>query len=220
MEISMNYQEELIKSMAQLDEENVLKYIQLMLTSGFSREAIRKYLTEGSEEVGYYFANGEYFIADLIVSGMIYQHALSLLTPPLESGDPKPIGRAVIGVVEGDIHDIGKDIVVSLLRSERFEVIDLGIDVRPQRFVYALRSYNPDIVLLSGLLASSSLSVARTMKELNADPCRKETRIFIGGQCASSQLCSQTGADGWAYDTIVTIDFCKKVIKEYHAKNK
>ena len=215
----MKYQEKLVDAMAQLDEENVMKYIQLMLTSGFSHEAIRKYLTEGSEEVGSYFANGEYFIADLIVSGMIYQHALSLLVPPLESGNPKPVGRAVIGVVEGDIHDIGKDIVVSLLRSERFEVIDLGIDVKPQRFVYALRNYHPDIILLSGLLTASTVSVIRTMKELNIEARRKETSIYIGGQCASKQLCSQTGADGWGYDTIFTVDFCKKAI-EKHAKNK
>lgn len=219
MEISMDYQKKLTKAMAELDEENVLKYVQIMLASGYSHAAIRKCLTEGSEEVGSYFEDGEYFIADLIVSGMIYQHALSLLIPPLESGDPRPVGRAVIGVVEGDIHDIGKDIVVSLLRSERFEVIDLGVDVKPQRFVHALRTYHPNIILLSGLLSASVSAVARTMKELNAEPGRRDTIIYIGGQCASEQLCTQTGADNWGYDTIYTVDFCKKVIENSYAKN-
>lgn len=215
----MDYQKELTNAMAQLDEEKVIKYIQTMLASGYSQAAIRKCLTEGSEEVGSYFEDGEYFIADLIVSGMIYQHALSLLIPPLESGDPSPVGRAIIGVVEGDIHDIGKDIVVSLLRSERFEVIDLGIDVKPQRFVHALRTYHPDIILLSGLLSESISAITNIMAELNAVPARKDTTIFIGGQCASEQLCTQTGADNWGYDTIYTLDFCKKVIEKNHAKN-
>lgn len=209
----MDYQKELIKAMAQLDEEKVFKYVQMMLASGFTHESIRACLTKGSEEVGDFFESGEYFIADLIVSGMIYQRALSMLIPKTETGNPHPIGRVVIGVVENDIHDIGKDIVVSLLRSERFEVIDLGVDVKPQRFVHALTTYQPDIILLSGLLNSSSFSMIETMNALNAQHKRKETVIYIGGQCVSQQLCDQMGADGWGYDTFSTVDFCKKVIK-------
>ena len=219
MEISMDYQKKLTKAMADLDEEHVLKYVQLMLSSGYSHAAIRKCLTEGSEEVGSYFEDGEYFIADLIVSGMIYQHALALMIPPFESGDPRPVGRAVIGVVEGDIHDIGKEIIVSLLRAERFDVIDLGVDVKPERFVHALRTYHPDIILLSGLLSDSVAAVSRTMQALNAESERRKTIIFVGGQCASEQLCTQTGADSWGYDTIYTIEFCKKAIEKSHAKS-
>lgn len=98
-------------------------------------------------------------------------------------------------------------------------MIDLGVDVKPQRFVHALRTYHPNIILLSGLLSASVSAVARTMKELNAEPGRRDTIIYIGGQCASEQLCTQTGADNWGYDTIYTVDFCKKVIENSYAKN-
>ena len=132
----MNYRDLLVDAMTELDEDLVMDYVQKMIQQGVSISAIQMCMNIGVTNVGKKFENGEYFIADLIVSGMIYRDALRLLSPMMSTNRLMPIGRVVIGVVEGDIHDIGKDIVVSLLRAEHFEVIDLGVDVKPERFLY------------------------------------------------------------------------------------
>ena len=115
-----------------------------MAAEGHSFEEIQQCLNTGISAVGTRFERGDYFIADLIVSGMIYRSALNEREPLRSGGAPRPLGKVVIGVVAGDIHDIGKDIIVSLLRAERFDVVDLGIDVKPERFVHAVRNYHPD----------------------------------------------------------------------------
>ena len=150
---SMDLNRQLIEAMADLNEDLVIATVRQMAAEGHSSEEIQQCLNTGISAVGTRFERGDYFIADLIVSGMIYRSALNEREPLRSGGAPRPVGKVVIGVVAGDIHDIGKDIIVSLLRAERFEVVDLGIDVKPERFVHAVRNYHPDVVLLSGVLA-------------------------------------------------------------------
>lgn len=216
----MNLKECLIEAMAQLNEEHVIRYTEEMLAAGEDYPTIQSCLNTGITQVGNLFENGEYFIADLIVSGMIYRNALSVISPYSSSLKALPIGRVVIGVVEGDIHDIGKDIIVSLLRSERFEVIDLGIDVKPERFVYAVKTYLPDVLLMSGVITPAQNAMARTMQALNADPQCSHVPVLVGGLCVNEHLKQSIGADGWAYDAFTTVDFCKKVIGAKHEHNK
>ena len=216
----MDIQDTLVRAMTELNEEQVLSSIRTMMEQGCTYNNIQMSLNQGITGVGKRFEAGEYFIADLIVSGMIYRDALNLLRPIGRDSDALPIGRIVIGVAEGDIHDIGKDIVVSLLRSERFEVIDLGIDVKPERFEYAVRTYRPDVLLLCGVLTTARDSIAETMKYLRAEGLLNHTKVLVGGLCASEFLMTQIGADAWAYDTSVTLDFCKKVVGEKYGTKK
>jgi len=118
----------------------------------------------------------------------------------------------VIGVVAGDIHDIGKDIIVSLLRAERFDVVDLGIDVKPERFVHAVRNYHPDVVLLSGVLTTAQEAMVQTIQALTDAGLRDQVKVLIGGLCTSEYLMHHVGADGWAYDSNRTVRFCKEVV--------
>ena len=148
---SMDLNRQLIEAMADLNEDLVIATVRQMAAEGHSFEEIQQCLNTGISAVGTRFERGDYFIADLIVSGMIYRSALNEREPLRSGGAPRPLGKVVIGVVAGDIHDIGKDIIVSLLRAERFDVVDLGIDVKPERFVHAVRNYHPDVVLLSGV---------------------------------------------------------------------
>lgn len=143
---------------------------------------------------------------------MLYRDALRLLMPMTLGSSSLPIGRIVIGVVEGDIHDIGKDIVVSLLRAEHFEVIDLGVDVKPERFAYAIRTYRPDVLLMSGVLTLARESMKRTVELIEKEQLRSQTRILIGGLCTGEYQREWIGADGWAYDPMETVNFCKKVV--------
>ncbi len=214
----MNYRDSLINAMTELNEEEVMDYVQRMIDGGFSVNAIQMSLNIGVNNVGKRFENGEYFIADLIVSGMIYRDALRVLMPVMSENRMMPIGRIVIGVVEGDIHDIGKDIVVSLLRAEHFEVFDLGVDVKPERFLYALRTYRPDVLLMSGVLTIAREAMKRTMALLEQEGLRSQVGILIGGLCASEYQRELIGADAWAYDPLETVNFCKKVVREKYGE--
>ena len=207
----MNYRDLLVDAMTELDEDLVMDYVQKMIQQGVSISAIQMCKNIGVTNVGKKFENGEYFIADLIVSGMIYRDALRLLSPMMSTNRLMPIGRVVIGVVEGDIHDIGKDIVVSLLRAEHFEVIDLGVDVKPERFLYALRTYRPDVLLMSGVLTIARDSMKKTMDLIVKEGLRSQVGILIGGLCAGEYQREMIGADSWAYDPMETVSFCKKV---------
>ncbi len=213
----MSNQELLIQAMAELDEQRVIACTRQLMSSGASYDEILSCLNTGIANVGTLFEHGEYFIADLIVSGMIYRSALSLLAPLHAGPSPLPKGRIVIGVVQGDIHDIGKDIISDLLRAERMEVIDLGIDVTPERFAYAVRTYLPDALLMSGVLTSAQRSMRETMLLLQKEGLRSKVPILIGGACASELLMKQIGADGWAHDTNTTIAFCRKVVDAKYA---
>lgn len=210
----MNYQDALIEAMTELNDEAVMDCVEKMIAAGTSVNAIQMCLNTGVNNVGKRFETGEYFIADLIVSGMIYRDALRLLMPVMDGSRIMPVGRVVIGVVEGDIHDIGKDIVVSLLRSEHFEVIDLGVDVKPERFAYAIRTYRPDVLLMSGVLTLARESMKRTTDLLHRENLRQQVAILIGGLCAGEFQRVWVGADGWAYDPMETVAFCKRVMEE------
>ena len=170
----------LIDAMADLDEELVVSTVREMVATGHSFEEIQQCLNTGISDVGTRFERGDYFIADLIVSGMIYRSALNERGYFRSEGEPRPVGKIVIGVVAGDIHDIGKDIIVSLLRAERFDVVDLGIDVKPERFVYAVRNYQPDVLLLSGVLTTAQDAMLRTVQALKKEGLRDKVKILIG----------------------------------------
>ena len=215
----MTREENLVAAMTELNEEQVLADIRELVAAGYTYNSILMCLNNGVFGVGKRFENGEYFIADLIVSGMIYRNALTLLQPMQAEHQSQPLGRIVIGVVQGDIHDVGKDIVVSLLRAEHFEVIDLGIDVKPERFAYAVRTYQPDILLLSGVLNVARESMMKTMELLRKEGLRDRIPVFIGGLCASEYQRRTVGADGWAYDTTETVNFCKRIMESGYGKN-
>lgn len=209
----MNYRDSLVDAMTELNEDLVMQCVQDMIRDNVSVNAIQMGLNVGVANVGKRFENGEYFIADLIVSGMIYRDALRLLMPVMSANRSMPIGRVVIDVVEGDIHDIGKDIVVSLLRAEHFEVIDLGVDVKPARFAYAISTYRPDVLLMSGVLTLARESMKRTIELLTAQKLRDQVAILIGGLCAGEYQKNWVGADGWAYDPMETVEFCKRAVE-------
>lgn len=208
----MNLSQILITAMADLNEDLVVETVRNMIAAGQSYEQIQHDLNIGIAAVGTRFEQGEYFIADLIVSGMIYRSALAEQEPLRPEKAQFPRGKVVIGVVAGDIHDIGKDIIVSLLRAERFDVVDLGIDVKPERFVYAVRNYEPDILLLSGVLSTAQDSMAKTVELLEAESLRHQVKILLGGLCANQSLMHSLNADGWSYDSKETVRFCKEVM--------
>lgn len=203
----------LVEAMAGLDEVQVLDLARQLSERGCSYHDIVLFLNAGVKKVGDLFETGEYFIGDLIVAGMVYRAAISMYTPDDTNFSGVPAGKVIIGVVEHDIHDIGKDIVISLLRAENFDVMNLGIDVKPERFIYAVQTYEPDVLLLSGMMRSSQSSMMVTLEKIRQAGLRDHVAVLVGGGCANADVCKRAGADAWAVDPMDTLQFCKDTVK-------
>ena len=208
--------ERLASAMRDLDETAVLTLTRSMIEEGMDSFEIQSALNEGIKDVGKRFESGEYFLADLIVSGIIYQNAIELFhinQRPVAGGTR---GKVVIGVVENDIHDIGKNIICEVLRAEGFEVVDLGVDVKPRAFVQAVQRHRPNILALSGVMGFALDSMAETITELERLGLRDNLSIIIGGSCITSGDPSLIRADKMAIDPLDTIAFCKAVTDSNH----
>ncbi|MCS7111453.1 MAG: corrinoid protein [Ignisphaera sp.] len=177
-------------------------------------EAVEKALVKGILELGDRWINGEAFISDLIAAADAMKVGLSILKNEIvkRGGAIKFRGRIVIGTVEGDIHDIGKSIVASLLEASGFEVIDLGVDVPPQRFVEAIREYTPDIVGMSTLLSTTMLKQKETIEMIKQAGLRDRVKIIIGGAPTTEEWAREIGADGWAPDGISAVELVKRLL--------
>ena len=206
--------EELAEAIATLDDARCISLTEALVKQGYTSDDVFPIINEGLIRVGAKFAAGEFFIADLIVSGMLVRTIISLLpTKPYPSVTNR-LGRIVIGVAAGDIHDIGKDIVVSILRVQGFEVIDLGIDVKASRFLYAVESYKPRILLMSGLLNCTLPCMAEVIQGLKDRGLRTRTAVLVGGGVVGENTAQLVGADAAALDPMDTLDFCLRVARE------
>ena len=203
---------ELAEAIASLDEARCVSLTEALVEQGCTSDDLFPAINEGLVQVGDKFAKGEFFIADLIVSGMLVRTIISRLpTKPYPSVTNR-LGRVVIGVAAGDIHDIGKDIVVSILRVQGFEVIDLGVDVKASRFVYAVESYKPRILLISGLLNCTIPCMLETIQGLEERGLRKSVSILVGGGVVGEQTAKRVGADAAASDPMDTLKFCLETV--------
>lgn len=212
----MSSREELVRSIIDLDEKKAIELARARLDAGEDPLIILENLKVASEKVGEKFESGEFFVADLVMAGEIMKAVSGLARSRLmELGKPrKVIGKVVIGTVEGDIHDIGKDIVVTMAEAAGFEVIDLGVDVPPQKFVEVIKQHNPDIVGLSGLLTLAIDSMKRTVDAIRDAELRSKVKIIIGGGRVDQYACEYVGADAWTNDASQGVKIMLKWIKE------
>jgi len=190
--------EELVDAILRLDESTALKLAREWLEVGGDPLLLLEAVRRAAQAIGERYERGELFVADLVMAGEILKEVSELVRPLLRGGGGKPVGRLVIGTVQGDIHDIGKNIVVALAEAAGFEVIDLGVDVPPEKFVEAVRRYEPDVVGLSGLLSVSIESMKLTVKALEEAGLRGRVKVIIGGGRVDEEAIKYTGADAWA----------------------
>ena len=146
---------QLVTALSNLEEEAVLKLVQESLDTGDDPMTILSACREGMAQVGKRYEDGEYYVSDLIMAGEVFKQASALISSKFEAAGGPKRGKVVIGTVKGDIHDIGKDIVVTLLQAGNYDVIDLGVDVPPDKFVEAVKESGATVVGLSGLLTIS-----------------------------------------------------------------
>jgi len=150
------------------------------------------------DEVGKLFEEEEYFVPELLLSGRAMKGAMALLRPLIVASGEKLSAKVVIGTVKGDLHDIGKNLVASMLEGSGFEVIDLGIDVAPEKFVAAVIQQQPQIVCMSALLTVTMPSMKTTIDALKAAGLRSKVKVMIGGAPVTTQYASEIGADGYS----------------------
>lgn len=163
-------------------------------------DILNKGLIKGLENIGALFERQEIFVPELLMAGMAMSNALVLLRPILEKSDTPPVGKLVIGTVEGDVHDIGKNIVSMMFTGSGFEVIDLGIDVSALRFAEVVDAEKPDVLALSCLYTPTRLAMNDVIRELTENNLRNGVRIIVGGAPIDQNFADMIGADGYAPD--------------------
>jgi len=200
----------LAEAMANLDENQVYKLVDEKINQGKSPLEIIEECSQGVTVVGDRFAKGEYYLTELMFSAEILQEVMKKLGLN-EQERPDTLGTVVIGTVKDDIHDIGKNIVVSLLRSNGFKVIDLGVDVPAERFVDAVKESKAKVVGLSALLNTTYPQMKVVVEAFIKAGIREQVTIIIGGSICSEEVREFTGADYYARDAITGVNICKKV---------
>ncbi len=200
--------ETITKAITNLEESEVLKLVKEKLDAGEDPISILEACRLGMTEIGK--GSGDtIFLTDLIMAGEIFNEAMELLMPKLAGASTKNLGKVVIGTVEGDIHNIGKDIAINFLKAEGFEVVDLGVDVPAQKFVDAINEHNPQVVGLSGLLTLSIEPMKKSIETINAANLRDKVKVIIGGERTDDEVCKHVGADAWVNDAIEGVKIIK-----------
>lgn len=170
-------------------------------------------MAKGMDVVGKKFENGEYFLSELIMAGETMKEGVRFLEPYLKDEKRESMGKVVVGTVQGDLHDIGKNLVVMMLSSSGFDVIDLGTDVTSDKFVEVVSKEKPDIVGMSCLLTTCIPEMKKAIEEIDKNKLRKDLRIIIGGAAVSENVAKEVGADYAAKDVIDGVNMCKRWIK-------
>ncbi|MBM4276497.1 MAG: methionine synthase [Deltaproteobacteria bacterium] len=201
---------DLVNTLADLKEKEALGIVQERLSAGEDPLRILDDARRGVEIVGKRFSDEEYFIPDLVYSGEILKQITDMVKPKLtKAAEVKRLGKVIVGTVAGDIHDIGKDIVVFMLDVNGFEVFDLGIDVPVQKFVDKIKETGSGVVGLSGFLTLAFQSMKDTVGAIEKAGLRNEVKIMIGGGQIDDQVRSFTGADAYGKDAMDAVKLAK-----------
>lgn len=203
---------DLVTALADLKEQAVLEIVRQRLDSGGSGFEILEDAARAMEIVGARFADGDYFIPDLVYSGEIMRQITAMVKPSLAETDEdrEYLGTFLIGTVAGDIHDIGKDIVAFMLEVSGFRVIDLGVDVPVQKFVAEIRELKPDIVGLCALLTIAFHSLKKTIDAISEAGLREDIKIVVGGSQVDDQVREFAGADAFCQDAMCGVFLAKE----------
>jgi len=214
--LRVNYLKDLVNSIVELDEQKSFELAKRILEETRDPKVVFEAVRQAAEIIGEKYEKGEFFVADLIMAGEIMKTISGLARQKLkELGEArKIIGKLLIGTVEGDVHDIGKNIVVSMAEAVGFEVIDLGVDVPPSKFVEAVKEHNPDILGLSGLLTTAIDSMKKTVDELKKAGLRSKVKVIIGGGRVDQYACEYVGADAWSNDAAEGVKIMLKWMEE------
>ena len=195
-------------------ETEVLKYVEEGLSQGFSPgEIMDKGLIPGMDVVGQRMRTGEMFIPEVLRSAKIMQKALGVLQPHMLQGQSSSRGHIIIGTVEGDLHDIGKNLVAIMLEGGGFTVTDLGTDVKPHQFIAAVKNNAVGILGMSALLTTTMPKMKETLNALEEAGVRQNLKVMIGGAPVTQKYADEIGADAFAANAAAAVEVAKEMIR-------
>jgi len=175
------------------------------------QELVTKYMIPAMDEMGKQFETGDCFVPELLISARAMKASLAIIRPLLAARGAEPIGRVVIGTVKGDLHDIGKNLVASMLEGAGFEVIDLGVDVTPEKFVAEIQAKKAGFVALSALLTTTMPFMKNTIEELKKAGVREQVKVLIGGAPVTQRYADDIGADGYSDNANGAVNLARKL---------
>jgi 5-methyltetrahydrofolate--homocysteine methyltransferase len=201
----------LVNAIADMKEEEALTLAKKMMEDGSEPGAILDAARQAMEVVGERYEKGSYFLPELILAGEMLAQITELLKPELAKlPEVKRHGKVVIGTVEGDIHDIGKNIVSFMLDVSGFEVLDLGVDVPPQKFVEAIGDFKPQVVALSGFLTLAFEAMKGTVTAIEEAGLRDDVKIMLGGGQVNQEISDYAGADAYGNDAMAGVSLARE----------
>ena len=208
-----NYQK-LYDAVLNGDQKSSIAATQEALAAGADPlDLITNYMVPAMDEVGRLFECEDYFVPELLLSARAMKGSLAILRPLLTAQGAQPVGRVVIGTVKGDLHDIGKNLVASMLEGGGFEVVDLGADVSPEKFIAAIKQSGANIVCLSALLTVTMPSMRTTIDALKEAGVRGQVKVMVGGAPVTAQYANEIGADGYSDNANGAVAMARKLVK-------
>lgn len=205
---------DITQALADLQENEALAIVRLRMDRGDDPLQIIEDCQAGMREVGERYAQQRYFLAALILAGDILREIMEIVQPAVEhTYAGQSAGRVLLGTVQGDIHDLGKNLVMMLLRSHGFMVLDLGVDVPPAKFVEEARAFKPHIIGMSGLIIAAYASMRETVSALRAMMAEDGVQlpVLLGGQ-VDEHVCRDVGADYWTTDAMEGVQICQRLV--------
>ncbi|MGH7144541.1 MAG: corrinoid protein [Planctomycetota bacterium] len=176
------------------------------------KSIIDQYMIPAMDEVGRRFAANEYYVPELLIAARSMKAALKLLKPLLASSGAKPLAKVVIGTVKGDLHDIGKNLVAAMLEGGGFEIIDLGVDVAPEKFIAAAKEKGAQLICLSALLTTTMGSMKEVVEQLKKEGLRHQVKVMIGGAPINQRFADEIGADAYSDNASSAVTTARKLI--------
>ncbi len=190
-----------------------LELVKQALTNGIPAEQIlNEGLIAAMAHVGKLFEEGEYYVPEMLIAARAMKGGLELLRPALAAAKVQAIGKIVIGTVQGDLHDIGKNLVAMMMEGAGFEVIDLGVDVTPEKFVEAIHAHQPQLVGCSALLTTTMPKMKATINAIERAGIRSQVKVLVGGAPVTARYASEIGADAYAPDASAAASIAKSLL--------
>lgn len=210
----MSYLEQIAVAVDEGKAKEVSQLIQQELDGGTSaKEVMEKGLVVGMEKVGRKFKDGKAYLPEILIAARAAQAGLEVLKPAIARGGVKPKGKVVIGTIQGDLHDIGKNLVKLVLQGEGFQVIDLGVDVSPAKFQQAVISEKPDVLAISALLTTTMVNIPIVLQTLKRAELRERVKVIIGGAPVTARYTHEVGADGYGRDCFQAVELARRFVE-------
>ena len=212
----MSFFEDLIESVIQGDDANVKDLIHQALKNNLPvKEILNEGLIKAMDIVGEKFKRCEFYVPDVLWAGQAMKAGIELIRPFFQQVEVSPLAKVVIGTVEGDIHEIGKNLVAMMVEANGFDVVNLGVDVPPEKFVESVKKTGAKICMMSALLTTTMPAMKRTIEALREGGLGEKVKTMVGGAPVTMKFAKEIGADGYSPDAIGAVDLAKKLIETY-----